>query len=617
MNGAPAIGTVLLGKYRVEEILGIGGMGIVVRALHLDLERPVAIKFLLPNMVENAAVVQRFLREAQASGRLRGEHAVKVIDVGRMPDGVPFMIMEHLVGADLGHVLKTYGSHPPPVACDLMLQICEGMAEAHALGIVHRDVKPSNFFVTRRPDGSALVKILDFGISKVPVEAMANLTATQAMVGTPAYMAPEQMRAASAVDARGDLWSMGVVLYQLLTSALPFDGDSYPALCLKVAMEAPAPISVALPPGLVEVVLRCLEKQPEHRYQSVAQLAYALAPYCSDPAAAMATAERTTRILEAPRGGRAPTLSSDAVATGQLVPPSGHRSDIRAYPSSVSGGAGQLASASQLEAMGFSAQHPSNPSNPSNPSMPSMPTMPSNPSVPSNPFLVSSPMMSPELSAVMGRQPARRKGRMAVYLGGLAAVVALGVGLGIFAAGRDDETPIQPAAGGAAEAPSTTDSIGAPAAATTGATGSDSAPATTPADEVQATSATVAAPAESSSAGATGQSSAPAATDPASATPTSGASATPAGATKPEPSATTAEATNPEAKPDGKPDAKPEGPASPTDDKPASAATSKPDAKPDASKPEPSTSKAVRKDPVRQKPRTKKNTKDKLFDSRE
>ena len=334
----------MLGKYRVEEILGVGGMGIVIRATHLDLESSVAIKFLLPHMVENTAVVQRFLREAQASGRLKGEHAAKVIDVGKLPDGAPFMIMEHLVGADLGQVLKTYGAHPPQVACDLILQACEGMSEAHALGIIHRDVKPSNFFVTRRPDGSALVKILDFGISKVPMSAMANLTATQAMVGTPAYMAPEQMRAASSVDARSDLWSMGVVLYQLLTNALPFDGDSYPELCLKVAMERPAPMLVPLPPGLAEVVFRCLEKDADHRFESMAQLAFALAPYCSDSVAAMAAAERITRILEAPRGPRAPTLSNDAVSTGAVVPPTpyGQRAELRAYPSSVSGGAGHL-----------------------------------------------------------------------------------------------------------------------------------------------------------------------------------------------------------------------------------------------------------------------------------
>ncbi len=360
MYAQSLIGTLLLGRYRVEEVLGVGGMGVVVRAVHLDLDTQVAIKFLLPHMAESSNVVQRFLREAQAAVRLKGEHVAKVIDVGKMPDGAPFMVMEYLSGADLGQVLKAHGAQPPNVACDLMMQICEGMAEAHANGIVHRDVKPSNFFVTRGPDGSPLVKILDFGISKVPIgNDMQQLTGTQSMVGTPAYMAPEHMRAANRADQRSDLWSMGVVLYQLLTNQLPFDGESYADLCLKVAMDLPAPILVPLPPGLGEVLLRCLEKEAAQRYQSVAQLAYALAPYCTDPMVAGTTAERCGRILEAPRGPRAPTLgekeSLGSPSSIALISPYGpggpgsqagnhrsHGSHLRSHLSSLSSGAGEV-----------------------------------------------------------------------------------------------------------------------------------------------------------------------------------------------------------------------------------------------------------------------------------
>ncbi|MEZ4359007.1 MAG: serine/threonine-protein kinase [Kofleriaceae bacterium] len=340
--GDALIGMILLGRYRVEEVLGVGGMGVVVRAAHLELGTEVAIKFLLPHMAASPSVVQRFLREAQATVRLRGSHVAKVIDVGRLEDGAPFMIMEYLSGADLGQVLKAHGAQPAAVACDLMLQICEGMSEAHAIGIVHRDVKPSNFFVTRNPDGSALVKILDFGISKVPVGTEAHLTGTQAMVGTPAYMAPEHMRSASKADHRSDIWSMGVVLYQVLTNALPFEGENFADLCLKVTMEPSAPILTPLPPGLGEVLLRCLEKDPTQRFQSVAHLAYALAPFCSEPVVATATAERCGRILEAPRGPRAPTLSAGDMPSAVPLTPYGQVITRSSHPSSLSVGVGEV-----------------------------------------------------------------------------------------------------------------------------------------------------------------------------------------------------------------------------------------------------------------------------------
>jgi len=289
-------GTVLLGKYRVEEILGTGGMGRVVRAAHLYLNQPVAIKILLPQMAENAETVSRFLREGQSAANLRSEHIARVFDVG-MIDHVPYMVMEYLDGNDLNQILRHHGPQSPPIVCDLMLQACEGIAEAHALGIVHRDIKPSNFFITRKPDGSMLLKILDFGISKTPVN-ITELTGTQTVIGTPTYMAPEQMKSGRSADARSDIWSMGIVMYQLLTGRPPFLGESYAELVFKVGADAPPPIQVPLPAGLGELIFRCLEKEPRQRQQNVGELARMLAPFASDPIAAAQSAARTTRILQ-------------------------------------------------------------------------------------------------------------------------------------------------------------------------------------------------------------------------------------------------------------------------------------------------------------------------------
>jgi len=295
-------GTVLLGKYRVDEVLGTGGMGKVLRASHLYLQQSYAIKILLPHMADSASTVSRFLREAQATVSLKSEHIAKVWDVGTMPGTgdsppTPFIVMEYLDGNDLNQILRHHGPQTPPVVCELMLQACEGMAEAHAMGIVHRDIKPSNFFITRRSDGSMLLKILDFGISKTPV-GLTELTGTQTVLGTPTYMAPEQMKTSKGAEPRSDIWSLGVVMYQLITGRPPFSGESYAELVLKVNSDAPAPFMVPLPPGLGDVILRCLEKNPALRPQNVGELARQLAPYAADPISAAQSATRTTRILQ-------------------------------------------------------------------------------------------------------------------------------------------------------------------------------------------------------------------------------------------------------------------------------------------------------------------------------
>jgi eukaryotic-like serine/threonine-protein kinase len=344
----PKPGEILLGKYRVEEVIGVGGMGRVVRASHLYLQQPVAIKILLPELADSQSTVARFLREAQSTVRLRSEHIARVMDVGTMPDGSPFMVMEYLEGHDLNQILRHHGPQPAQAVVDLILQACEGMAEAHAMGIIHRDIKPSNFFITHRPDGSNLLKILDFGISKTPAE-LSDLTGTQTVIGTPTYMAPEQMVSARSTDPRSDIWSIGVVMYQLLAGRPPFEAETYAQLVLKVGTGPPNPLHMPLPPGLQDIVFRCLEKDPSRRMQSVGELARMLAPYASDPMSASQAAERASRILTSPRGGQ----GGNALGGGQgglsMTPPAlTPKSWNKTGGSSLSGGAGQMSTGTRV-----------------------------------------------------------------------------------------------------------------------------------------------------------------------------------------------------------------------------------------------------------------------------
>jgi serine/threonine-protein kinase len=291
------LGAVLLGKYRVDRVLGRGGMGVVLAATHLHLRERVAIKLLLPEFVGHRHIVERFVREAQAAARLRGEHVTRVIDVGFLDGGPPYIVMEHLEGRSLGAVLAERATLSPAETVDCILPVCEALAEAHARGIVHRDIKPDNVFLARRPDGSRLVKVLDFGISKLSAGGEGRLTHSAATMGTPAYMSPEQMRSARDVDRRTDVWALGVVLYECLAGRRPFAGDSYPALCLAVAAALPPPLPSWLPPGLSAVVQR-LEKEPARRFAGMRELAQAVAPYAGDEVAARIAVERSRALAE-------------------------------------------------------------------------------------------------------------------------------------------------------------------------------------------------------------------------------------------------------------------------------------------------------------------------------
>ncbi len=293
-----APGAVLDGKYRVDRVLAEGGMGYVVAATHLTLHERVALKFLLPEVVGQRHLVERFVREAQAAARLKGEHIARVLDVGALANGAPYMVMEYLDGADLAALITARGALPPGEAVDCALPVCEALAEAHARGIVHRDIKPGNVFLARRPDGSRLVKVLDFGISKVSATDRPALTRSLAAMGTPAYMSPEQMRSSRDVDGRADIWALGVVLYECVAGRRPFDADSMPALCILVTQAVLPPLPPWLPARLAEVVQRCLEKDPDRRYATMGELAAALAPHAHDASAARTVVERT-RALEA------------------------------------------------------------------------------------------------------------------------------------------------------------------------------------------------------------------------------------------------------------------------------------------------------------------------------
>ena len=357
----PQPGEVLAGKYRIESLIGEGGMGAVLKAHHVDLDEPVAIKCLLPEMMDRTDIVTRFMREAKAAAKLKGEHVARVHDVGRLANNVPYIVMEFLDGADLGEIVEHHGRQDPGIAVDLVLQACEALAEAHSLGIIHRDVKASNFFVVQREGQAPCLKVLDFGIATAP-EGTSDLTSTQSVIGTPSYMAPEQMRAAIKADARSDIWSLGVVLYELLEGARPFRSEVYSELVLKVGMAPPHSMeNPVVPRALRAVVMTCLEKDMERRYQTVAELAVALVPFASDPIAARASADQCARYLrrsgklDVPDSGPVRRLTPQSVAAaqppshprlppvptvlGRPTPPTG---TLRT-PTSTSSGVGQVA----------------------------------------------------------------------------------------------------------------------------------------------------------------------------------------------------------------------------------------------------------------------------------
>jgi eukaryotic-like serine/threonine-protein kinase len=309
-------GELIAGKFQVDRVIGVGGMGLVVAATHVHLGQRVALKFLRPDLATDRAVVERFLREARASAQLRGEHICRVSDVGVLDGGAPYFVMELLDGRDLASVLAAHGPIPVPNLADYVVQACVGLAEAHAAQIVHRDLKPANLFLTHRPDGAPLLKIVDFGIAKDSTSVNVHLTRTDAVMGSPGYMSPEQLRSSRIADARSDVWALGVILFELSTGRPPFTAESITDLALRIAIDpTPALRGPSIPAGFDQVVYRCLEKDPARRFPDVAQLAAALAPFGGP-----ATRDRAlsvARMLSTAPGaaGTAPTVVVSAAPT--------------------------------------------------------------------------------------------------------------------------------------------------------------------------------------------------------------------------------------------------------------------------------------------------------------
>jgi serine/threonine-protein kinase len=280
------VGQTVCGKYKLVRVLGKGGMGEVYEAQHSVVGRRFAIKFLHPNLAGNTEVVARFQREAQSAGKLENENIAAVVDAGTADDGAPYLVMEYLEGEDLAHLLSRCGPLPVPRAAYIIIQACRGLVSAHEHNIVHRDLKPENLFVCRRNDGGDLVKVLDFGIAKLRATGDGTgLTHTGTTMGTPFYMSLEQARGAKEVDHRTDIYSLGVILYEILTGAKPHPGDSYNQILYHVIAHEPAPLDSVrsgLPAGLPAVVNKAMAREASDRFASVAGLKDALLPFAGN-----------------------------------------------------------------------------------------------------------------------------------------------------------------------------------------------------------------------------------------------------------------------------------------------------------------------------------------------
>ncbi len=296
-------GTLIAGRYRVDRPLGAGTMGVVVAGWNLELDQPVAIKFLNPGVLGARDAMERFRREVRAAAKIRSEHVTRVLDVGNLDSGLPYMVMELLDGRTLEEELAERGPLPVHEAVGYVLEAIEALAEAHAATVVHRDLKPANLFVSRRADRSRIVKVLDFGVSKTvgdPSSGISEvgLTRTGMIIGSPLYMSPEQLRSTKTVDCRADIWALGGILFQLLTTHTPYDARTVADLCAMLLRDPPTPPSryrSDLPLELEAVILRCLERDPEDRYPNVSALADALLPFA--PVSARIHAERARGVI--------------------------------------------------------------------------------------------------------------------------------------------------------------------------------------------------------------------------------------------------------------------------------------------------------------------------------
>lgn len=424
------IGQTFAGKYRVDRVLGEGGMGVVVAAYHTELEQPVAIKFLLDDLQGSAEGAERFRREARAAAKIQSDHVVRVLDVGVLDSGERYMVMEYLDGHDLAEELAARGQLPVGVAAGYLLEALDAVGHAHAVGIVHRDLKPANLFLARRPDGRTRIKVLDFGISKTfgaASSAELSLTKTSAWIGSPLYMSPEQMQSARDVDHRADIWSLGAILYEMIAGRPPYLADSLPQLCNLLLTRDPEPITdlvPGVPLELADAIHRCLARNLDERMRSTADLA---------------------RVL-----GRFATTTTGSSMAPQLLA----RTEALGPPVSVQSAAARMASMAPTSmgpaSLGPSAFGPS--------SRDGAAARVSMPSVPGE--LGATPSTAAAWGATQqGASPGRSRAPLVLALG----AALLGIGVGAFLLGRSSEdrstasepTLVAPVVGTALEVPST------------------------------------------------------------------------------------------------------------------------------------------------------------------
>lgn len=312
-----AVGDVVDRRYRVERIIGSGGMGVVVEAVHIELRERVAMKLLHPQIVRSSRLRERFLREARAVASVKSPHIVRMRDVGIDEHDAPYMVMDLLAGVDLATLLAERGPLPVEDAVLVVLQACDALAVAHDAGIVHRDIKPANLFLEQATGGATTLKLLDFGVSKHSDDD-ATLTQSGDLVGSPAYMSPEQLRSSRDVDARTDIWSLGVVLYELVAGRRPFAASSKADLYTVVLQQTPAPLP-DVPPRLASAISRCLEKDPEQRFASVNELAAQLAPLAGAAGYAQAARVAKTTGVVAPIDVDAPRSRARWIAAAVIA----------------------------------------------------------------------------------------------------------------------------------------------------------------------------------------------------------------------------------------------------------------------------------------------------------
>jgi serine/threonine protein kinase len=277
------VGKLVGGKYRIVRLLAEGGMGVVYEAQHAVVRRRFAIKFLRPDLAERRDILTRFQREAEAAGALENENVAAAVDFGISEQGAPYIVMEYLVGESLADLLAREGPLPVARAAELVTQACRGVGAAHAIGIVHRDLKPHNLFVCRRHDGTDFIKVLDFGVAKLQAADEASAaTRTGTVIGTAAYMAPEQARGEKVVGNRADVYALGAILYELLSLRTPHPGGSQNAILHHIATQPPIPLEAIepeLPGDLTDIVGRAISSDPAARPASVEALASAIAPF--------------------------------------------------------------------------------------------------------------------------------------------------------------------------------------------------------------------------------------------------------------------------------------------------------------------------------------------------